>query len=120
MRVARTRQVLLVKLLKVEDDQAASDTMLNAVSLGTSRQLVRSLERFNTGPDGSKSPEGASTLYGPGLIIQLPMVGPDDPVMQVAASMVEEDIAWPVLMRICRGMGWKMMDPASGRTFGAG
>ena len=41
-------------------------------------------------------------------------------VMQVAISMTEEDVAWPVIMRICKRLGWKMMDPSSGRMFGAG
>lgn len=112
------RTILLVKLLKTDDEGDDAPAALTSVSLGTYRQVLRQLEPYNTGPDGSKNPENIGVLYGPGLTVQMPMVGPDDPVMQVAVSLTEEDIAFPVLSRICRGLGWKLMDPTSGRTFG--
>jgi len=46
------------------------------------------------------------------------MIDRDDPVNQILVSLVEDSVAWPVLTRICRVLGWKMMDPSSGRTFG--
>ena len=115
----KTRQVLLVKLLQEEGEQGeAASTVLNSIPLGRYNEILEQLSGFNTGPDGSSRPESFGVLYGPGLIVQMPMVGPDDLVMQVAISMNEEEIAWPVLMRICKELGWKMMDPSSGRTFG--
>lgn len=119
--VARTaRSLLLVKLLKIEPDDEAGASVLNSIPLGSYRQVVGLLAAFNTGPDGSRSAESAGILYGPGLIVQMPMVGPDEPVMQAGVSLLEEDMAFPVLLRICRGLGWKLMDPSSGRTFGGG
>lgn len=115
----KSRQVLLVKLLQGEgEDDAAASTVLNSVSLGSYDQVIATLSRYNTMGDGSGAPESFGVLYGPGLIVQMPMVGPSDPVMQVAVSMNEEEIAWPVLMRICLELKWKMMDPSTGRTFG--
>ncbi len=116
--MSRSRQILLVKVLKTEEEDVPS--ILNAVPLGDYKRVVADLSRFNTYPDGSKSIESFGVLYGPGFTLQMPMVGPDDPVAQVIVSMQEEDVAWPVLLRICRNLGWKMMDPQSGRTFGGG
>lgn len=104
-----------------EDGGEASDdptagTMLNAVALGTWREVIKSLGAFNTAPDGSMDTPGM--LFGPGIIVQLPMLGPDDPVMQAVVTIEEEGIAWPVLTRVCRFLKWKMMDPKTGRTFG--
>lgn len=114
--VSRTRQVLLVKVVKMEGEEAPS--ILNSVPLGTCRQVTKDLAGFNTGPDGGASIESFGVLHGPGMVVQLPMVGADDPVSQVIVTMSEEDMAWPVLIRICRVLGWKMMDPQTGRTFG--
>ncbi len=97
-------------------DDPTRDTMLNAVALGSWREVVRQLGAFNTAPDGSSDSPGM--LFGPGIIVQLPMLGPDDPVMQVVVTIEEEGIAWPVLTRVCRLLKWKMMDPKTGRTFG--
>jgi hypothetical protein len=57
-------------------------------------------------------------LFGPGFSGQLPLVGPNDDVGQVLVSISEDEIAWPVLFNICRQLGWKLMDPTSGRMFG--
>lgn len=93
-------------------------SVLASVPLGTFKEVVSALSAYNTGPDGSRAVESFGVLYGPGFTVQLPMVGPDDPVGQLMVSFQEEDVAWPVLTRICRGLGWKMMDPKTGRTFG--
>jgi hypothetical protein len=118
--VARSRQILLVKLLRAEADDEPALTILSSVPMGSFKSVVDQLGRYNTAPDGGKSPENYGMLYGPGFIAQLPMVGPDDPVAQVMISLTEEEIAWPVLMRICRNLELRMMDPQSGRTFGGG
>jgi hypothetical protein len=85
-------------------------------SLGARGDLIVALRPFNTAPDGSASALGV--LHGPGIIVQLPMVGDDDPVSQILVTLNDEAAAWPVLERMCRVLGWKMMDPQSGRTFG--
>ena len=109
------RSVLLVKLL-ASDDEDAPATAADAVALGSAREVKDLLAQFNMSEDGSA--EGAGMLYGPGIIATMPMVGPDDPVMQLLVTMQEEDMAWAVLPRVCRALGWKMMDPRTGRTFG--
>ena len=39
-------------------------------------------------------------------------------VSQVMLTLLDDDFAWPVIMRMCRTRGWSLMDPESGRTFG--
>lgn len=112
------RSVLLVKLLEPEegDEDGAPTGPADTISLGSSNEVKELLGQFNVAEDGST--DGAGVLHGPGLIAQLPMIGPDDPVMQLLVTMQEEDMAWAVLPRVCRTLGWKMMDPRTGRTFG--
>jgi hypothetical protein len=98
-----------------DGDNDAPSTMLNAIPLGSKNEVTQTLERFNIAPDGS--PESIGLLYGPGLTVQLPMVGADDPITQAVVS-IDEEIGWPVVTRICKALGWKMMDPGTGRTFG--
>ena len=46
-------------------------------------------------------------------------VGTSQPrIMQAMVTVIEDDMAWPVLSRLCRRLGWKMMDIDSGRVFG--
>jgi len=87
-------------------------------TLGTKRDALRALERFNTRPDGSA--EGFSEAHGPGIRVSLPMVDDRDEVNQLLVGIVEEEIAWPVLERLTRELGWSLMDPETGRTFGGG
>ena len=35
-------------------------------------------------------------------------------------TIIEEEIAWPVLGRLGKQHGWQMADPETGRTFGGG
>jgi len=118
--LAKTRQILLVKLLLSDEDEDEEQrfSILNSVPLGSYSQVIDSLSTFNTAPDGSRLPDAFGLLHGPGFLLQMPMAGPQDPVSQIAVSIHEDEIAWPVLTRICRRLGWLMMDPASGRTFG--
>lgn len=108
-RMPSTRQLVLIP---APDDEGG------AATLGTRRDVVRSLARFNTRPDGS--PDGSSIVHGPGFRGELPMCEDGDDVSQILVTIVEEEIAWPVLSRLCRGLDWRMMDPDSGRTFGGG
>jgi len=131
-----SRSILLVKLLPPEEeggdaardrdddtvdidaDEAAAMTAsaaMNQIMLGTRREVADYLSKFNTKPDGS--PLSPGVLYGPGIVAQLPMVGENDPVMQVLVS-INEEVAWPVLLRMCDALGWTLMDPSTGRTFG--
>ncbi len=114
--MASARSILLVKVLDEEDADASGSAALRTVSLGRLEEVQKLLTQFNCSGDGS--PANSNVVYGPGVVLQMPMVDRDDPVNQILVSLVEDSVAWPVLTRICRVLGWKMMDPSSGRTFG--
>jgi len=115
--VSSRRTILLVKTAEPnEHDESETAAALNTVTIGSFAEIARSLRDFNTAADGD--PDSKSVLHGPGIVVQLPMLDDDDPVNQILVSINDDEIAWPVLLRICRAMGWKMMDPQSGRTFG--
>ena len=115
--VSSRRTILLVKTAENgEHYTPGSPAALNTVTIGSFAEIARSLRDFNTAADGD--PESRGVLHGPGIVVQLPMLDDDDPVNQILVSINDDEIAWPVLLRICRSMGWKMMDPQSGRTFG--
>ena len=86
-------------------------------SLGSLREVLSAVARFNTAPDGSARP-GAPTaiLHGPGLVMEVPTAM--DEIRQALVTLIDEDIAWPVLTRLCRALSWRMMDPETGRSFG--
>lgn len=100
------RQIIILKLGPTTGDEPAPQ-----LSLGTRAEVFAALAQFNTYPD---TPEGKEFLYGPGIVVSLPPG--EDEVMQLLISVVEEDIAWAVVMRICTRMNWALMDPDSGRT----
>lgn len=86
--------------------------------LGTVREIRAKLAAFNTASDGgSKKSLGTEILYGPGILVELP--SGQDEVNQALVTLIEEDIAWPVLMRLCRTQNWALQDPSTGRIFGA-
>ena len=76
--------------------------------LGTRAELVERMGGFNTAPQS----DGEDVLYGPGIRIEMP---PSDPVTQMLLTIVEEEIAWHVIMKLIKAQGWKLLDPASGR-----
>ena len=76
--------------------------------LGTSSEIVERLSHYNTMPERPGEP----VLHGPGIRIEMP---PGDPVTQMLLTVVEEEIAWLVIMRLAKAMGWKLFDPTSGR-----
>lgn len=83
--------------------------------LGSPGNVESKLRPYNIAPDGGKRAMGTTSLYGPGLVIEVPSAA--DQVNQLMASVDDEETAWPVLARLCREQGWKLMDPESGRTF---
>ncbi len=86
-------------------------------TLGTRREVLDKLARFNTAPDGSPAGGGGTErIYGPGFTVEL--ATSTDLIAQALLSLNDEDIAWPVLMRLCKELAWSMTDLESGRTFG--
>ena len=84
--------------------------------LGSRAEVTDILARHNTSTDGSDgSPMGMERLHGPGIIVQIPTTADD--VTQAMVTIHDEDMAWPVLSRLCREAGWSMVDPESGRKF---
>ena len=63
-------------------------------SLGTLGEVMQSLARFNTAPDGSGRP-GAPTaiLHGPGFVVEAPTAM--DEIRQALVTLIDEDIAYP-------------------------
>lgn len=112
--MARKRQIVLLK----SSESSKAGTL---EPIGTIKEIVRDFAPFNTAPDGS-GPNGfgerlgLAVLYGPGFVVEVPTG--NDEINQVMVSVTDEDFAWAVLMRLCRAVGLKMMDPESGRTFG--
>ncbi len=98
---------------KVDEGDAAAPQ--EPASMGRLDEIVDFLRDFNTAPEepGDQSPQ---FLYGPGITIQAPMN--DGPITQLLVTLVEEEIAWAVVTRICKHAHWKMVDPESGRSFG--
>ena len=86
-------------------------------TLGTPKEFRSTLADFNTGPDGGPpGTMGTEFFHGPGISVEL--ATGQDLVTQAIVSISDEDIAWPVLGRLCKRTGWKMMDMESGRIFG--
>jgi hypothetical protein len=85
--------------------------------LGSEREFVALLEPFNTGPDGSpRRTGGTEVLHGPGIVVEYATT--QENIAQAIVTVVDQDVAWPVLSRICRTLGWKLQDMESGQTFG--
>ncbi len=101
------RQLLIVKT----NGESVGDNPPPLVALGEQRDVLRMLGDNNIAPD---VPNG-QFYYGPGITIQAPMSGSND-INQLLLSLVDESIAWPVLMRLCPRYGWALMDPESGRV----
>ncbi len=88
-----------------------------APPLGSPKELMAALAGFNTAPDGGPTKAmGTQRLHGPGFVVDIPDGQPL--IAQAMITVSEEDTAWPVLVRICKANGWKMVDLESGRSFG--
>ena len=78
-------------------------------SLGSRKDVLDQLAGLNTMPEK----DGEDTVYGPGIRIDL---SPEqDPVTQMLLSIVEEEIAWLVIMRLARECHWKLLDMDTGQ-----
>lgn len=87
--------------------QASANNGLAA--LGTRKEIASELSRYNTAPDGA----GDEVLYGPGIRIE--MQPGQDPVTQMLLTVVEEEIAWLVILRLAKAFSWKIVDVNTGR-----
>ncbi len=77
--------------------------------IGSREEILNLLASYNTAPEDGD----VSVLFGPGIRIELP---PDqDPVPQMVLSVVEDEIAWLVIMRLAKELKWKILDPMTGR-----
>lgn len=101
------RQLVLVK---------HADPAREPEPLGTLEEVTRLLADYNTAPDGSPSRGPTRSLYGPGMIVE--MSTSQAKINQAMVTVIEEEVAWAVLSRLCRRLGWKMMDVDTGRVFG--
>lgn len=78
-------------------------------AIGTRAEIIKKLDTLNTSPERP----GEDVLWGPGIRIDLP---PEkDPVDQMLLTVVEEEIAFLVIMRIGRICQWRILDPETGR-----
>jgi hypothetical protein len=108
--MAKKRQLILTRSRR----DAAADSPL--ASLGKPDEVIAALADYNTAPDGGAAGLGTITLWGPGMTVLMPTTQPT--ITQLIAHMTDEEIAMPVLMRMCKALGWAMTDLETGRTFG--
>lgn len=103
------------QIVIVSSDEPAEEGL---PPLGTIDEVSARLADFNTAPDGStRSAEtGTIVLHGPGLVVELPTG--IDRVTQGLVTLIDEDMAWPVLMRLVKNLPWKLLDLETGRSFG--
>jgi len=111
--VSDRRQLVLINR---EGDDPSSDR-----ALGTLRDVLAQLARFNTSSDTLEQkrpdPESFSVrLYGPGMYVDVPTGQAE--VRQVMIECYDPDLAGPVLVRLCREAGWRMQDVETGQMFG--
>ena len=83
------------------------------VPIGRRDEVLFDLARYNTGPER----EGDDVLHGPGIRIELPPG--QDVINQMLMTIIEEEIAWLVIMRLAKNFNWKIVDPNTGRELNA-
>ncbi len=93
--------------------QPASSTGASLGAIGRRKDIISELARYNTAPDGSTD----DVLYGPGIRIEMPPG--QDPVSQMLMTVVEEEIAWLVILRLAKAFSWKIVDMNTGRELNA-
>lgn len=108
--MAKKRQLILTRSRK------GADASGELSPLGKPAEVIGLLAPFNTAPDGGPPGLGTMTLWGPGMTVLMPTTQPV--ITQLIAHMTDEEIAMPVLMRMCKTLGWAMTDLETGRSFG--
>lgn len=108
--MAKKRQLVLTRPPAAKGDPTV-------VPLGARKEVLSSLANFNLAPDGARSKTGMEVLWGPGMVMEWPAAA--DQVNQAMVSVTDEDIAWPVLQRLCKTLGLMLVDLETGRSFGA-
>lgn len=115
--MAKKRTLLLLK-----GGEAPSEGGL--APLGTLSEVKAALINYNISADGSGAAGlgerlGTGVFHGPGMVLEisLPQDERDPEVKQMLIAVTDEDFAWPVISKMCKGEKWKLMDPESGRTF---
>jgi hypothetical protein len=93
----------------IQHPETGSDGSL--LPIGARADIVEALECCNTAPDH----RGGDVLYGPGFEIHLPPH--EDPVRQMTLSITDGDIAWDVMFRIRKQLGWSFTDLETGRRW---
>ena len=99
------------KLLIVGYENNGNQPGESVIPLGDRRDILIILAQHNIAPDMP----GGEFLYGPGITIQIPLTGNRD-INQLLCSLQDEDVAWPVLMKLIPDTNWALMDPDSGRV----
>jgi len=101
----RETAVTSQQIVILSRDEGAGDGL---PSLGSRTEVLADLAGRNTAPECN----GGDILYGPGIRIEMP---PGEPVTQLLLTVVEEEIAWQVIMRLAKDFQWKLRDVATGR-----
>jgi len=107
--MAKKRQLVLTRPPALKGDPTV-------VPLGQKKEVLSALAIYNTAPDGSKRNTGMEVLWGPGMVMEFPAAA--DEVGQVMVTVSDEEIAWPVLQRMTKALGWMLVDLETGRSFG--
>ncbi len=97
-----TRQIVILS-------NSASPSGEGMAALGDRRDVLRELASCNTYPEI----DGDDLLYGPGF--RLDLAPGQDPITQMLLTIDDVDIAWVSIVRIAKRLGWRLVDPASGR-----
>ncbi|MAY74992.1 MAG: hypothetical protein CMJ31_09820 [Phycisphaerae bacterium] len=109
--MAKRRQLVLIKLSDPDDPMSAT------TPLGSIESFAADVADYNTAHDNSPTPSsGTRILHGPGFVVELALGQKE--VRQALVTCHDESIAWPVLWKMCKGLGWKLQDMESGRMFG--
>lgn len=77
-------------------------------AMGARKDIIAQLGTMNT----TGEQPGEDVLYGPGIC--LIMAPGEDPLKQMMLNIVEEEIAWLVIMRMARKLNWKILDGETG------
>jgi hypothetical protein len=108
--MAKKRQLILTR------SKRGAEASAELSPLGKPAEVIAALAPYNTAPDGGAAGLGTVTLWGPGMTVLMPTTQPV--ITQLIAHMTDEEIAMPVLMRMCKTLGWAMTDLETGRSFG--